>query len=181
MKRVAKPQRSSRKLRMLRLPRTAKELAARSISFQNAYAQTLDVISKMRSEHVSLNRAAAETGVDPRTVIRLGKSALWKQSQGRYSAKKSDRLLRVLLTPGPDGMREIAVRGSKQAALIAEHANAVRKYVQTGDARPLRRFRQTPVVTDSGERVSLLTDLVNLDEQANAGVLSFESLYARSA
>jgi hypothetical protein len=173
--------RSDGKRGPLRLPRMARELTSKSLRFQTAYAKTLNVIAKMRTERISLNRAAAEVGVDPRSVTRLGKSALRREVTGRYSAKSGDRLLRVLQTPGQKGMHEIAVRGSKQARLVAEHANAVRKYIQTGDARDLRRFRDKKVITDIGDKVLLLTDLVELDVQGSAGELKFESIYARSA
>lgn len=181
MKRSSNRQQSNGKRHSLRLPRTAKELAARPERFQDMYEKSLRVLSKLRSGDSSLNRISGEVEIDSRTVVRLVGSALQKKPSGRYSAKKSDRLLRVLQTPGQKGMQKIAVRGSKQARLVAEHANAVRKYIQTGDARDLRRFCDKKVIIDSGEKVLLLTDLIELDVQGSAGELKFETIYPRSA
>ncbi len=172
--------RKIRRKRPLRLPRNAKELSSRSANFQQAYAKTVAVLSRMR-QRVSLTRAAHEHGIDPRTVMRLGSSVLRKQATGRYSVKPNDQLLRILVMSGQDGLHEVAVRGSKQATLLAQHANAVRLYVRTGDARPLGRFRGKTIKDTSGNKIPLLTDLDSINKQATAGILSFENLYARSA
>jgi len=138
-------------------------------------------ITKMSADRVSLQQASREYGIDPRTVIRLGGSALRKAANGHYAAKPTDRLLRVLVIPTREGLREIAVRDSGQASQIAEYSNAVQKYVDIGDDMARRKFHGKHIIGASGSRIPLLTDLAELDHLASAGVLSFESLYARSA
>ncbi len=179
-RRLVKKRRSSRPARNRpQAPRTAEQYFAKSERFQDRWSRVTHVISKMRAEGVSLRQASREFEIDPRTVVRLGGPALRKRASGRYAAKASDRLLRVLRVPTREGLREIAVRDSRQASQIAEYANAVQRYLQTGDASALRKFRRKRITDATGARVPLLTDLDELDRLGSAGVLSFESLYAR--
>jgi hypothetical protein len=135
----------------------------------------------MRRDSVSLQQASREYGIDPRTMIRLGGSALRKAANGRYAAKPIDRLLTVLRVLTRVGLREVAIRDSRLASLVAEHANAVQKYLQTGDDSALRKLKRRSITDARGKRVRLLMDLEEIDRLGSAGVLSFEYLYARSA
>ncbi len=162
-------------------PRTTDQFFAKSERAQDSWNRVVHVISKMRADGVSLRHAAREFGVDPRTVTRWGAPALKKRPNGKYAAKASDRLLRVLLVPTHQGTREIATRDSRQATQLAEYWDAVQKYLQTGDTSALRKFRGKRIKDAGGKPVRLLTRVEELDRLGNAGVLSFESLYARSA
>jgi len=130
---------------------------------------------------VSLRQASRKFNLGPRTVQRLARPALRKLRNGRWAAKPHDRLLRVLVIPARKGLREIGVRDSRQASLIGKYWTAVDKYRDTGDASALREFRGKYIVDASGKRVRLLTSLRELDRLGSAGVLSFETLYARAA
>jgi hypothetical protein len=134
----------------------------------------------MRASKVSLRIAAKEFEIDPEVVIRLGKSALRKRSNGRYVPKKNDSLLRVLSVLTPDGAKQIAIRDSRQATLVGKYWSAVQKYVQTGDASGLKKLQKTRITDASRKRFPLITDLDELNRLGSAGVLSFESLYGRS-
>jgi len=162
-------------------PRSLKEYSAMPEQSQDRWNRVAHVISKMRSEGISLSKASREFGVSPRTVTRLGTSALRKRSNGRYAAKSHDRLLRVLLIPTTQGSIEIAVRDSHQASQLAEYWNAVRRYLQTGDVSGIDKFRGKRITDANGKRVALLTDPNELDRLASAGAFSFESLYARAS
>jgi hypothetical protein len=137
------------------------------------------ITTRMRSEGVSLTRAAHEEGVSPATVLRHAQAALRKTPRGTYKARTSDRLLRVLVIPTPDGLAEIATRDSRAATLIAKYWNAVNQFLETGDETDLARFRGVSIVNARGETVTLLTDLGELERLGSAGVLSFQSIYAR--
>jgi len=162
-------------------PRTAEQYFAQSQRSQDQWNRVIHVISKMRAEGVSLPEASREFGLDPRTVVRWGKPALTKRANGRYSAKPTDNLLRVLVMPSSDGLREVAVRDSRQASLLAEYWVAVQKYLETGDAAVLQKIRRKTITDANGKRVRLIKDLTELERQGSAGVLSFESLYATAA
>src|SRR6266849_2620817 len=90
------------------VPRTAQEYFAKPEPYQDRWNRVVHVISKMRADGLSLSLASREFGVDPRTVLQLGGSAVRKRANGRYAAKTRDRLLRVLAIPNPGGLREVA-------------------------------------------------------------------------
>jgi hypothetical protein len=162
-------------------PRTAEQYFARTERFQDSWNRTAHVIAKMRADGLSLRKAAREVGISPTTVLRWGESALRKNRRGRFEAKRTDRLLRVLMMPASDGAREIAVRNSRQATLLAEYWTAVQTYLESGDAAGIERFKGNVITDASGSAVPLLTDLRELNRLGSAGILSFESLYSRSS
>jgi len=139
-----------------------------------------NTIARMRKEGISLRKAAKEAKVSPRTVIKRAASALRKGKSGRYSAKTSDRLVRPLMIPTPEGSMEIEVRGLKAASLLGRYWAAVHKYYETGD-KSVQKFSGESITATDGIKYPLLTDLEVLDHLGYAGVFSFESLYARSA
>ena len=138
------------------------------------------VIRRMRTGNTSLRRSARELGISPRTVLRRAGSVLKKGKGGRYSAKPSDRLERLLLMPTPEGPREIATRNSREASRLGRYWAALHKYYETGDASDLRKFTGQFITGTGGAKFPLLTDLGTLDRLGSAGVLQFESLYAWS-
>lgn len=136
------------------------------------------VLTRMR-DGASLAQASREVGVSPRTVERLAGSALRQAPSGRYVARGSDRVQREIRIPSPDGLRDVALADSKQASLVGEYWNAVHAYLAKGDASGLARFSKRHIIDAKGERIPFLVDREALDELGNAGVLSFESIYAR--
>jgi hypothetical protein len=158
-------------------PQTIDEYFALTAGQQDLWRRSAHVVTQMRTENASLQRASREGGVDPAVVLQLAGSALRKSDSGRYEAKSSDRLLRVLAIPNLEGVGEIATRDSRQASQLATYWDAVQKYLQTGDATVLSNFEGVYITDARGAQVPLLTDLDELDRLASAGVLSFESLY----
>ncbi len=128
-----------------------------------------------------MSQASREYGIDRRKVLRLAGSALRKTARGTYVAKRRDSLLRILVVPTPDRLREVALRDSRQASQLAEYWDAVQRYLQKGDDSALRKFRGKRIKDAEGKPIRLLTNLEELDGLGNAGVLSFESLYAGAA
>ncbi len=76
----------------------------------------------------------------------------------------------------PDGVTTVEVSGSRARSLVGRHANAVRKFVETGDSTDLREFRGKSV----GGR-SLTTDPDILRRLARRGEVDFEDIYALTA
>ena len=169
--------------RTARLPRSAQELASKPNRFQDAYSQTIEVLKKMRSDRaLSVRKAAVGFKIDPRKVIRIGSSGLRRRKNGRFSVRPDDKLLRTLVIETSEGRRDITVRRVfKQASLAGEHANAIRIRAFTGEATAIQEFHGKHIIDANGNKVEFLTDLSQIDQLANAGVLSFESLYSRSA
>ncbi len=166
------------KSRRERVPTTARRYYSRSRKFQETWDSVAHVISKMRSERVSLRKASKEFGIDPNIVLKLGRSALRKQRNGKFAAKKTDRLLRIMSVLTPKGRREVAIRDSRQASLLGKYWAAVQKYLQTGDDSALRELQGKKITDALRKRHALVTDLNQLNTLGSAGVLSFESLYA---
>lgn len=159
-------------------PRTLAQYDALPRRSQASVENVAHVVTRMR-EGVSLKSAAAEYGIDPRTVVKLGGSGLRKTSGGRYAAKPSDNLLRVMVVPVHGGRVEVAVRGSRAASELAKRAVAQREFLATGDDTKLRELSKAKLLDASGRDVPFLTDLNELERQGDLGVLSFESIYAR--
>jgi len=161
-----------------RLPKTLAEFDKLPHRSQVAIENVAHVVTRMR-EGVSLKSAAVEYGVDPRTVVKLGGSALRKTNGGRYAAKRSDTLFRSLIVPVHGGRIEVGVRGSRAASELSKRAAAQREFLATGDDTKLRKLRKTKILDASGREVPFLTDEDELARQGDLGVLSFESIYAR--
>jgi hypothetical protein len=171
---------AARKKKITR-PTTSTQYFALPDVQQETWNRVVHVIAKMRSEGVSLTKASREFGVDPRRVRARAGSALRKTKSGRYVARPSDKLLRVLVIPSRDGLTEVVVRDSTVASKIAEYSDAVQKYLRTGDSSKLKKFRRVRLLDEKGKRIKLETDPVVLQRLGSAGVLSFESLYAKAA
>lgn len=92
--------------------------------------------------------------------------------------KRRQPRARRMILPSREGLIEVRIRGDERKSLIARYDNAVRKFIYTGDASGLRRFRGKTVRTETGD-VEFLTDLNALERLAFRGELSFESIYAR--
>jgi hypothetical protein len=161
-------------------PQTVEEFFALSEPHQDLWNNIAQVVTEVRVG-ASLRQASRKFDLNPRKVSQLARPALRKNRNGRWAARTHDRLLRVLVIPTPGGLREIGMRDSRQATLLGKYWNAVERYRDTGDSSALREFRGKYIIDASGKQVALLTDLRELDRLGSAGVLSFESLYARAA
>jgi hypothetical protein len=164
---------------MIKRPTTARQYYAMSPREQEGWDSVAHVISRIR-EGVPLRKASREFDIPPSMVVELGGSAL-RERNGRYIATRSDRLLRVITILTVDGKKEIATVDSEQASLAGSHWAAVQRYLQTGERSAVSRFRGQRIVDASGKRHLLMTDLAEINRQAAAGVLSFESMYAGGA
>lgn len=160
-------------------PKNADDFFRRSESFQDRWNSVIGVVSRMRAEKVSLQKASQDAGISPSSVKRWARSALQKRSNGKWVAKRSDRLLRVMALPTREGMREIATRDSRQASLIGNYLNAVHRYLETGDRSKLGPFQGKAALDANGLNVPLLTDLQELKRLGSAGDLALESIYRK--
>ncbi len=143
---------------------------------REARGRALTALSKMRSDGLSLKAAASEAGTTVNAIKRHAGSALTKTSGGRFRVKTSDRLVRSVRFPTETGSIGLDVKDSRSASRIAAYWNAVKKYVETGDASGLRRFRGK-VVRVNKRGYPFITDTKVLDRLADAGELNFDDLY----
>ena len=161
-------------------PQSVEEFFAMSEQHQDLWKNTEQAVREMRAG-ASRSQAARKFNLDPHKFSQLAARALRKLRNGRWAAKAHDRLLRVLVIPTRKGLHEIGTRDSRQATLLGKYWAAVDRYRDTGDASALRGLKAKFITDANGKRVRLLTDLGELDRLGSAGVLSFESLYARAA
>jgi hypothetical protein len=132
-----------------------------------ARERALRALSAMR-HGASISRAARENGVTPRTIKRYAGTALLQDRPGgRIRATKSDRLARYLQIPGPNGPREISVRGSKAASEVANYKTAVNRFLR-GDRNALAKWHGKRIAG-----VELVTDPKVLVDQADKGLLPY--------
>lgn len=165
--------------RRLRAPISADDLFDRSEEFQDTWERVLDLITSMRNRGISFQQGLDESGLTRETVLRLGGSALRQLANGRYVVRSRDSLLRVLVVPTSRGLTELPLRSSVDASMVGEYLNALHTYLSKGDATALDEFEGTQITGADGTVIALVTDRDVLDELASAGVLSFESIYAR--
>ena len=133
--------------------------------------RSLDALALQRRGY-SLRRAADLARTDPRTVLRHAGAAFRKEG-GRWVARPFDRIPREMTVLTPAGPEAVTVRDSRTASFIAEHANAVAAYVESGDEEPLRTLRRRRIQI-RGQPVVLETDPVRLDRLAAGGELHYE-------
>jgi hypothetical protein len=159
-------------------PETAEEYFALTAEQQDLWRRSVHVVTEVRAERASFAAASRESGVGAPTVLELVGSALRKSASGRYKAKSSDRLLRVLAIPTLEGVGELATRDSREASRLATYWDYVQIYLHTGDPAGLSQFEGAHITDADGVQVPLLTDLEALDRLGSAGELSFETIYA---
>lgn len=163
-----------------RRPRSLKQYNALPTRSSEAAQNAAQTISRMR-DGVSLRRASAELGIDPRTVVRYAGSALRRTKSGRYAAKSSDTAFRRLVVPAQGGQIEVVIRGSRVASEIGKRSAAQREFLASGDDTRMRKLQRTRLLDASGHEIPFLTDLEELERLGDAGLLEFESIYARVA
>jgi hypothetical protein len=132
-----------------------------------ARERALRALSAMR-HGASISRAARENGVTSRTIKRYAGAALMQaRPGGRIRATRSDRLVRYLQIPGPNGPVEISVRGSKAASKVARYKAAVNRFLG-GDRNALAEWHGRRIAG-----VELVTDGNVLADQADKGLLPY--------
>jgi hypothetical protein len=144
------------------------------------WERVIATISEMRDRKKPLRQAARNAHISPRTLVKWGQHALLKTSDGKYVARRSDQLFRVLTALTPDGTREVGVLGSRRATQLANYWNAVQRYLQTGDKSGLEKFTRKFLIGTDGTRLPFIADPGVLKRLGSAGILNFNSIYGRT-
>jgi hypothetical protein len=135
-----------------------------------ARKRALKALAAMRRGD-TLSRAARDYGVTARTIKRyVGSVLVQDRPGGRIRATKSDRLVRYLQIPGPDGPKAVNARGSKTASAFASYKAAINRLLG-GDRHALDRWHGKTI-----QGIPLITDTKTLVEQARKEILPY-SLY----
>jgi hypothetical protein len=138
---------------------------------RQARSRALNAVAQMRASGMSLTEAARHAGTTPATVHRYVAPALTSRGN-RVVATGGDRLYRRMTVLTPQGRQEVDLRGSRVASLVGRHHDAVRRYIRTGDPRPLAWF--------AGKRVGgveLASDPKDIETAAIRGDLDVDDIY----
>lgn len=170
-----RPRRDSRASK----PHATNELTKRQ---SEARQRALRALRRMR-QGASMSAATRAEHIKPSTFRRyVGRAIRRDTPGGRFHPAGRDKLVRLLQTIGPDGERVRAKVPNLAAARgLSAYENAVAHWSRTGDASRLRPFEGKTVVTEDGQRITLVTDPDRLQMLADAGLLQLDSLYASFA
>jgi hypothetical protein len=110
---------------------------------QIARERALAALAVMRRDRLSLTAAAKAARTDLETVQRYVGSALFREGfRGHHRARAYDRIPRTLNVYTPGRSVTVTVNSSRTATRIAEHRNAVKKYLNNqADESVLDPFR----------------------------------------
>lgn len=154
----------------VRNARDRQRLRPRSL---RAWEGVNEAIVLARSDRLAPDEAARRVGVSVASWRRYAPETLVRDRHGRLAVSAADRRyvgeLRIA-TAGSVVSRP--VRGSRKRSMLARHANAVRRYLETEDASGLDEFR--------GRRVAglvLETDIDQLEDLARRGEFQWLDLY----
>ena len=133
-------------------PRTLEEFFAMPDRDQEFWSNVGQAVTEVRAG-ASLRQASHKFDLDQRRIPQAARSALRKLRNGRWVARPNDRLLRVLVIPTRNGLREIGVPDFRQASLLGKYWTAVEQYRDTGDASALREFRGKHIIDAKREEI----------------------------
>jgi hypothetical protein len=158
-------------------PRSGQTNKARLVSVSeppersvSARDRSLHALADMR-HGASISQAARDRGVTTRTIKKyVGSALLQDRPGGRIRPTRSDRFIRYLQIPGPDGPVEIRAHGSKEATEVARYKAAVNRFLG-GDRKALAPWRGKKIAG-----VQLVTDRKTLKGLAKDEQLPY-SLY----
>jgi hypothetical protein len=122
----------------------------------------LKVLDLMRDK-ISLTRASREVGLDVQTVKQHIRSAIYKR-KGRWKAKRFDRIQREMNIYEKGRIKSIVVTNSKDASLIGRYYNDVKKALETGNEKILRKYKRRIVKDAKGKKRRLETRLEKIFE-----------------
>lgn len=143
---------------------------------QPKYDASIEVL-RLRRAGLSWTKATRQAGITKDTALRYTGAAYEQDAKGRWIPKKSDRLYRSMRFHDGRGWFWVEPANSREANKLAAYQRAVKRYLETGDDRGLRKFKRMMLKTRQKTSLPFLTDLDQLDRLGEAGQLSFEDLY----
>lgn len=124
--------------------------------------KSLSVLSEARRSKQSLSKLAKKHGITRKTV--LNHTNAFRKKERRWTAKRLDRIPRVMKINENGREISIQINDSRTAALIGQYHNAVKKFLNTGNKKALRKFRKKKIKDIDGNLHSLETNPNSLME-----------------
>ena len=122
---------------------------------QLARERALEVLSEARRSSRSLSRLSRERSVSVKTVLRATKG--FKKVGGRWRAKKTDKISRIMAINENGKELFIETTDSRYSTLIGKYHSAVKEYL-IGNVDVLAEFEGKKVKDSSGKWHTLETD-----------------------
>lgn len=124
--------------------------------------QSLKVLGLMRDK-VSLTKASKEVGLDVETIKQHLGRTLFKR-KGKWQASKTDSIERKMQIYKRGKIRSITVTNSKDASIIGQYFNDVKKALETGDGEILEKYKKCELKDSKGKKHRLETRLEKIYE-----------------
>ena len=130
-------------------------------------------IARMRRDGLSLIAAAREESTTPATVRKYLPAAIRKSKAGKWVATKSDRYIRIVSLPGPNGPVTVRARGSEEARVASNYLASLTRWARKEKVYELAPFHGKKI----GDH-ELITASSALRPMRDAGLLQLDTLYA---
>jgi len=127
--------------------------------------RSLAVLSEARKSRKSLSKLATQHFIFPKTV--LNHTNAFRKKGRRWTAKKFDRIPRVMKINEKGREASIEINDSRTASLIGRYHNAVKQFLNTGDRKKLRKFKNKKIKDAEGKHHLLETNpdsLIQINE-----------------
>lgn len=118
--------------------------------------KSLSVLVQSRKTGKSPSRIAKQVGISFSTV--QTHTNAFKKVNGRWVAKRFDKIPRPMLTSEMGKLRSIPISDSRHARTLGQYHNAVKQYFKTGDIKKLKKFSKKQIKDSSGKLHSFETD-----------------------
>jgi len=139
--------------------------------------KSLSVLSEARKSKQSLSKLAERHDISLKTVLNNTNS--FRKRQRRWNAKRFDKVPRVMKINENGKEVSIQINDSRTAALIGRYHNAVKKFLNTGDKKSLKKFKNKKIKDIDGNFHSFETNpnsLIEINERIEEP--EFYELYA---
>ena len=123
---------------------------------QLARERALEVLSHARRSGQSLSKLSREHRISAKAVLKATNS--FEKVKGRWKAKKTDKISRIMAINENGKELFIEVTDSRYATLIGKYHSAVKEYLNTGNTDVLAEFDGKMVKDSSGKWHILETD-----------------------
>jgi len=114
-------------------------------------------------EKTSLTKASREIGLDGEIAKQHICSAIYKR-KGRWRAKKFDKIQRKMNIYERGKIKSIIITNSKDASLIGQYYNDVKKALETGNEKVLKKYKKKIIKDAKGKKHILETRLERIYE-----------------
>jgi hypothetical protein len=123
---------------------------------------SLKALDFMR-DGISLTKASGEVGLNTETVRQHVGPAIYKRKR-RWRAKLSDRIERQMQIYTRGRVKAIVLTNSKDASVVGQYFNDVKKALETGDEQILKKYKKYEIKDSKGKKQKLETRLNKIYE-----------------